>query len=256
MFQIPQAANIHDPGVFWSLAILCAVFVGLSKTGVPGIGILTVGIMANLFDTGKSTGLLLPMLVIGDIFTVLYYRRHAVWKYVLKTMPWGMAGIVGGWLAQRLYTFEPVQMKRMVGAIVLGVLVMGLLVPRNKDEFSVPNRWWFAALIGVLGGFATMTANAAGPIWIVYLLAMHIPKDAFLGTGGWIFMILNVFKLPFSHNLGYITADSLLFDIAMIPAIGAGALFGVLCAKRIPERGFTIAVKLLATAAALRLIVG
>ncbi len=256
MFQIPYAADVHDPAVFWPLAVLCAVFVGLSKTGIPGIGILTVGIMANLFDPGKSTGLLLPMLIVGDIFTVLYYRQHAVWTYVLRTLPWAMVGIGAGWATQRFYQLDAHHLSQLIGGIVLGVLLLGIFVPKAEDKCSVPHRWWFAAGVGMLGGFATMTANAAGPIWIVYLLAMQVPKEAFLGTSGWIFLILNTSKLPFSHDLGYITADSLLYDIAMIPAIGAGALLGVLTAKRIPQKGFSIVVKLLAAAAALRLLWG
>jgi len=256
MFAIPSAALIHAPSTFWSLAVVCALFVGLSKTGIPGIGILTVGIMANLFDAGKSTGLLLPMLIVGDVFTLLYYRRHAVWRHAARTLPWGMIGILGGWAAQAYHDFAPQHLRQVIGAIVLAVLILGALVPQNRDELSVPNRWWFAALIGILGGFTTMTANAAGPIWIVYLLAMQIPKDAFLGTSGWIFLILNTFKLPFSHDLGYITAESLSFDLLMIPAIGLGALAGILIAKRIPQRGFDLAVKALAVAAAIRLITG
>jgi uncharacterized membrane protein YfcA len=245
--QIPgfAAENITDPYTFWLLAILCSMMVGYSKCGIAG------------------TGILLPMLVAGDVFTVIHYRRHAVWKHVLRALPWAIAGIIGGYLcigwmkeSQADIKSANIILKHMIGWIVLTVLLMGEWVQRRKaeDALKVPNKWWFAAAIGIIGGFSTMAANAAGPIWTIYLLALLLPKESFLGTSGWTFLILNTFKLPFSHSLGYINAESLLFDLKMLPAIALGAFLGIKTLKYVPQRAFSIAVKILAAAAAVKLL--
>lgn len=254
MFDLPHAATVHDPALFWSLAALCAVCIAVAKTGIPGIGILVVGVMANIFNAQESSGALLPLLVAGDVFTVVYYRGHAVFRHVTRALPWALAGIVAGWAFQRYCPLGDLGMRRVIGGIVLGVLALGAAVNREGSLARVPHSWAFAALVGVLGGFATMTANAAGPVWIVYLLALGLPKESFLATSGWLCFILNSAKLPFSHNLGLITWDSLLFNAKMLPLIALGAALGKFLAGRIPESAFGTLVKLLTLASAVRLL--
>jgi uncharacterized membrane protein YfcA len=251
---MPQFATISDPYLFWTLAVVCGMFVGVAKSGIPGVGILAVPLMALVFPAGLSTGILLPMLVVGDIFAVSYYKRHAVWTYVLRCLPWGAAGIVAGFFILKHCQFSEENLKHIIGSIVLAVLAGGWWVKRKGDGLSIPEKWWFAATLGLIGGFATMAANAAGPVWMVYFIAMSLPKNEFLGTGAWTFLILNTFKLPFSYALGYINADSLRFDAMMIPAIVAGTLLGIFAAKRIPQKAFDLLVKFLAAAAAVNLL--
>ncbi len=252
----PDIFHLSPAG--WALAILCGMIVGFAKTGIAGTGILIVPLMAYLFPAKESVGILLPMLVIGDIFTVTYYRRHAVWKHVLRALPWAILGILLGYATGKLFTLSNHTMKQEIGVIVLLVLAMGEWVRRQGDTVTerLPHRWWFAAGLGLLGGFLTMTANAAGPVWVVYLLAMELPKEAFLGTSGWMFLILNTFKIPFQWDLGSINSQSLFFNLEMFPAITAGALIGIATVKRLPQRVFDLLVRLLAAVAALRLLWG
>lgn len=238
------------------LALLAAIIIGFAKTGIAGAGILVVPIMAAIFPAGKSTGILLPMLIAGDLFAVAYYRRHAEWRHIGRTLPYAVLGILVGWWAQSYFRPSDLHLKRLIGGIVLAVILIGAWASRqkNKGELQVPQRWWFAAGAGLLGGFATMTANAAGPVWMVYLLAMRLPKVAFIGTSAWLYLILNTFKLPFSYNLGYISWDSLLFNLKLVPAIGLGALIGIKTLKIVPQKGFDWAVKILTVAAAAYLL--
>lgn len=239
----------------WGVAIFCAMLAGFNKSGVPGAGIFAVPLMASIFPAGPSTGIYLPMLITGDIFAVLYYHRHAEWKYVLRPLSWALVGIAAGFLFVKGAHCSDAILKRLIGAIVLVVLGGGVWLNWRGKRLQVPHTWWFAALIGMFGGFATMIANAAGPIWIIYLLAMNLNKHAFLGTNGWIFLILNVAKVPFSYGLGFITVDSLLFDLKMAPFIGLGAWLGIHTAARIPQRLFTAIIAVLTALAALKLLV-
>lgn len=238
----------------WALTLLCAMMVGFAKSGVPGVAILCVPIMATIFPAGPSTGIYLPMLIAGDIFAVAYYRRDAQWEYALKPLSWAAAGIVLATLVIRQFELSDAHLKRMIGAIVLLVLGLGLYVKRHRENLNVPKSWWFVGIIGMLGGFTTMVANAAGPIWIVYLLALQLPKKTFLGTNAWVFLILNIFKVPFSLYLGFIGVESLWFDLKMVPAVAAGAFLGVHAAKFIRQEMFETLVRILAVIGALQLL--
>lgn len=237
----------------WILLGVASLLIGLSKSGVPGLGVLVAPLFAAAIPARASTGLLLPLLIVGDICAVAFYRRHAVWKHLVKLFPFAAAGIVGGYFAMGRISdtaFGPI-----VGVITLVMLAVS--VWRNyklgKDA-PVPTQWWFAAVFGLLAGFTTMIANAAGAIMLIYLLAMRLPKDEFMGTSAWYFFLLNVFKIPFSLALGFITVPSLGLNLRLAPIVIAGAVVGVLVAKKIPEKVFTVVVQLLAAVSALVLI--
>jgi uncharacterized protein len=225
----------------WILAVLCGIIIGFSKTGIGGMGILVVPIFAAMFGGKPSVGLVLPMLCIADIFAVKYYNRHAKWNYVIKLLPWAFVGILVGTLVGN--ELPDIWFKRSIALVVLASL--GVMIWRDfgMKEQSIPDQWWFAALLGLVAGFATMIGNAAGPIMAVYLLAMHLPRHAYIGTGAWYFMIVNLSKVPFHVAVwGTITWDTLAFNGLLIPAIVVGALAGIWVIKRIPEKPFRFTI--------------
>ena len=124
----------------------------------------------------------------------------------------------------------------------------------KNENAAIPMQWWFAAGLGFLAGVATMIVNAAGPIMIVYLLAMRLPKVKFVGTGAWFFFIINWVKVPFSANLELMTAESVKLDLMMLPFIVAGVVMGILILKRLPQKAFIAFVQILAAAAAVKLL--
>lgn len=249
----------------WALVAIAALVVGISKTGVPGIGILAVVVL--VFAVGaenakKSVGLLLPALICGDIIAVAWYRRHAQWKHLLRLLPPAALGIVAGfllalWLKQ---INQDQQLGRIIGAIVLAMLILkrwwDWRGQRAGGEPPVPDHISIALVIGALAGVTTMLANAAGPLLIIYLLAMRLDKHAFIGTAAWYFLLLNVFKVPFMSYLGWITLDSLKVNLIMLPMIVAGAAAGIYIFRKIPQRVFAITVEVLAALAAIKLVIG
>jgi len=125
---------------------------------------------------------------------------------------------------------------------------------RKGENAQIPSYWWFAAVLGLFTGITSMMANCAGPIIIIYLLAMRLPKIEFIGTSAWYFLIINWIKVPFSVNLGLITAESLKFNLTLFPLIAIGALAGIMILKRIPQKTFRVIVQVLAAAASLHLL--
>ena len=122
------------------------------------------------------------------------------------------------------------------------------------EEAPIPTQWWFGATLGFAAGVTTMMANAAGPVMVVYLLAMRLPKVAFVGTSAWFFFAVNWLKVPFSAQLALTTGASVKLGLIMLPLIVLGSVAGVFFLRRIPQRAFNSIIQLLAAAAAIKLL--
>jgi len=236
----------------WILAGVTALCIGVAKTGIPALGILLAPLFAEILPARVSTGALLPLLIAADVFAVIFWRRHGSWKHLARLLPWAVIGIVAGFFA--LVRINDQQMRYVLGAIVIAML--GVHVYREyilgKDA-PIPTSWWFEALAGFLAGATTMVANAAGPVTMIYLLSMRLPKDEFIGTSAWFFFVLNWLKVPFSLALGLITVDSLAFNAVLAPGVVIGAFAGLYLARRTPEKAFMIAVQVLTLLSAVKM---
>jgi uncharacterized membrane protein YfcA len=241
---------------FWQWAILAlgAFFTGLSKTGIAGVSVLAVALFANALPARESTGALLPLLLCGDVIGVAFFRKHASWPHLWKLCPWVAVGVGIGYLA--LDHIGNLQVQRMIGAILLAIVGLSLwrrLRPEQANS-EVPHAWWFAALTGLLAGFTSMVANAAGPVMVLYFLAVGLPKLVFVGTGAWFFMLVNAFKVPFSAHLGLITSRSLLLDSILVLPMIPGALLGPVILRRLNQKAFELMVLILTAVATVRLL--
>lgn len=217
--------------VFQWLAIGFAGFLlGISKSGIKGIGIVIILILAFVFGEKASTGVLLPMLIGADILAVIYYNRHVQWKYVIKLLPFMIVGVlVGVWLGNDIS--ELVFKRIMAIIIILSVLVM---VYTENRKTSIPNNRLFAYSSGFMAGVASMIGNLAGPIADIYFLAIRLPKNEFIGTGAWLFFIINVFKLPFHIFIwNTVTVETLVLNSVLIPALIIGFFVGAYIVKLI-----------------------
>ena len=211
--------------------------IGFSKAGIMGAGALAVPLLAMIMPARESTGFLLPMLSIGDITATLYWRRHADWQKLLRLMPWTMIGVVFGffWLGR----ITDQHLLPVIGAIVLVLVIIHLWQQTHPDYGAhIPHYWWFSSVMGILAGATSMLANAAGPILVIYLLAMKLEKENFIGTSAIFFLLLNLFKMPFSSKLDLITAASVATNLIVAPFIVIGALLGIAAVHRIPQRQF------------------
>lgn len=249
---VPPIVMAHTP-MDWGLMAAGGIIIGLSKSGVPGLGILAVPLFASLVPARESTGFILPMLVTGDLIGVALFRQHADWKHLWRLLPWTAVGVLLGWLAMSWLSNR--QIRPLIGLTVLAMLALNFWRQRHPDlKDHIPTGRWFSVSIGLLAGSTTMLANAAGPVMNIYLLAMRLPPAAFIGTSAWFFLLVNSFKIPFSAQLGLISGASLATNLILLPAIAAGAFLGVLFARRIPRQVFNMMVQLLAAAGALKLL--
>lgn len=239
----------------WVLLYAAAVISGFSKTGIPGISILSVSIFALILPARESTGVVLPMLIFADVFAYFVYRKNLEWRRVGRLLPWAGAGLVLGWVALGYVNNQ--QATRLIGAIIaLMLAVHAWRRTRSPADDNAAPPAWFGPFIGVFAGISTMVANAAGPVMTLYLLAMRLPKLEFLGTSAAFFLLINWIKVPFIAQLGLINASSLTLNLYLLPAVAAGALLGRPVVQRVNQRIFENAALLLAAAAAVRLLWG
>lgn len=123
--KLERGICLHLEPWQWIFGATAALLVGISKTGIPGIGILVVPMLAQAFGSRPSIGIMLPMLIMGDIFAVAWYRKHAQWDKLVKLLPWVIAGVAIGAIA--LWQFARLNTNRDILDIVIGSLILIML---------------------------------------------------------------------------------------------------------------------------------
>lgn len=241
----------------WALAGLAGTVIGFTKTGLAGVGVLGVVLMASAVPARASTGVLLPLLIVGDAFAIWYYRRHASWPHLVKLAPAVAVGMAGG-----IYALMTFQGDKAFGRL-LGVIVLVLVALYAVRRFSrsawlegAPHTPWFAVMTGVFAGFTTAFGNAAGAMMSIYMLSMGLDKHQFMGTSAWFFLIVNLVKVAPYAFLRLITPETLWIDLRLVPLVAVGALVGPHVLRVIPQRAFEAAVMVLIALGGARLLAG
>jgi len=218
------------------LAFVAAFLIGVGKGGIKGISVLNVTLMALAYGAKNSTGIVLPLLIIGDIMAVLYFKKYTKWKYLVNFLPWMLVGVVvASFVGKNLpeATFK----NWMAGIILLSVIFMWFSeATANK---VMPENRLFGSSVGFAAGFTTMIGNLAGPFANLFFLATRLPKNEIIGTSAWVFFIVNLFKVPF-HVFSWktITMDSLQTNLILIPFVGIGFFVGVKIVSYFTEKFF------------------
>ncbi len=222
----------------WLFAFLATLSLGINKAGIKGLGPIIVTLMALVFGGKASTGVLIPLMILADIFAVTYYHRHTQWKFLRKLLPSMFAGVLlGVWLGN--YISEYVFKQVMALFILLTIIIMVWMDRKSQSSDTVqsqkvPKHWTFSSGMGLISGITSMIGNLAGSFANIYFLAMRLPKNEFIGTAAWLFFIINVFKLPF-HIFVWetVTVRSFMVDLFLIPAIVIGFFVGFALVKLI-----------------------
>ena len=214
----------------FSLILLLALIgflTGLSKTAIGGIGMVNAALLPSVLPAKESTGVMLVLLITGDLFAIGVYKSHVEWK-VLRKLIWPVIfGVLVGAYFLNHSTNE--SLKKTIGWIVLLLVAIYPISQRlQKANFDISVKFpkSLGASLGSIAGFMSMVANAGGPPMSIYLLLRKNSVMNFLGNTAWFFFLINIFKLPFSLTLGLINFHSLYYILPALPAVPLGALLG------------------------------
>lgn len=233
---------------------LAGLLVGFSKTSFPSMGILAVTLMAITFPAKDSVGILLPMLIMGDIIAVTYYRRKVIWRHLIGLIPGVSIGLFIGFFVLR--GIDSPALQTMLGILIISLVVLHFVKNKLNATLAhfIQNSRPFSIMMGSLAGFATMIGNASSGFMAIYLFSKRLDKVSFVGTGAWFYFTVNVIKVPFFISLGMINTSTLTLNAIMIPAIALGAVIGVKILKKVPEKYFQFIILALAVVGGLRLL--
>lgn len=225
----------------WGLVVISGAFIGANKTGVVGISLISIPVLASVFGGRLSAGVILPMLIVADCFAVSAYWKNVRWKELLTLLPTTLVGI-----GIALYvgkTIPDAWFKKIIAVIIMAMLLIMIVQEIRGKQFSFEGNRFVNPIVGLLGGFSTMIGNAAGPIVSIYFLSLNMDKDNYIATRAWFFWIVNLLKVPL-HVFSWhtITGETLAFDALLVPAISIGAIAGIFLVKKIPEHAYRIFV--------------
>ena len=240
------------------IIVITAVFLyGFSKTAMPVAGVLAGPLLAATLGATAASGLMVPLLVLGDLFALARYRQHADWGLIRRLVPGVLLGFA---ITAVLFRVLPVSvLGRIIGVLILASLALEMWRRRTEGEshreLAPMTSRTGIAFFGTLAGMTTMAANAGGTAMTLYLVKMRVSMLAFMGTSAWFFFVLNLIKIPIIGGLGFITRDTLVADLWLAPVLVMGVFVGIAVFNRMNERVFTAVALGLSGVAALWLII-
>ena len=225
--------------------------VGLSKGGLPTIGMLSVPILSLFMSPINAVVMLLPIYIISDMVGLWLYRKNFSAINLKILIPAGLGGVLVGWLAASLVSDTAVKM--MVGLMGVG-FVLNAWIKRKNEQAASPASWGRGSLWGAVAGFASFISHAGGPPFQVYLLPQKLPKIVFAGTSTLFFTAINLVKLAPYHQLRPYDTEQMMGAVVLIPFALIGTVVGAYLTRKIADEWFFKAVQIGLLAISLKLI--
>ena len=223
---------------------------GFSKFSVGGMGLLILPVIMIAFPGPQALGIILPMYIITDVLAVISYRKNIHWPLIARRLPVCLLGVVlGGWL---LANINPGQFSWMLGLMIVSMLVLGVVLDNTKSNLM---RYPVSGyLTGLLGGFVSLTSNAAGPFFSVYFMEQKLSKETYISTRAWAFLLLNLAKVPMLFALGLLSIESTIISLQSIPGLVIGACIGYWLVGKLKLVQFKWLIRIMASLAAIKLL--
>lgn len=215
------------------------LLVGLTKTSIGGLGLLCAALLTQIIPAKESTGVLLILLIVGDLFAIRVYRKYVDWNFLRTLIKPVFMGLVFGALFLSRSTDE--SLKKFIGWVVL---ILVLLYPlsqywqKNNSDLNSRFPRVVRLTLGSTAGFMSMVANSGGTPMSIYLFLRRDSVLNFLANSAWFFFIVNLIKLPITLSLGILNISSFRFILPSLPAIAVGALIGKKIVSQINQQIF------------------
>jgi uncharacterized membrane protein YfcA len=232
------------PTLFWVTAVFAMLLIGISKAGFGGgVGAIATPVMALTISVTDAAAILLPILIVADIFSMRHYWNVYDRDSIKLMIPGALVGILLGALFFGYFSDNERTLKLILGIVSLlfvayqlaRSLILGALL-RSK-----PPRW-AGVLLGGAAGFTSTLAHAGGPPATIYLLPQQLPRNVFVGTSVIFFFTLNLVKLIPYAILGLLRVGNVSTILILAPLTFLGVQLGVWLNKRFTDRYFTYVI--------------
>jgi uncharacterized membrane protein YfcA len=243
---------------FWFAAVVAVLLIGVAKAGFGGgVGVIATPLLSLTVSVAEAAALLLPILLVADVFTVYHYRQEVSVPHLRASLPSALIGIVAGSLMFAFFRDNERVLEIGVGAIALAFVLYQALRARLERslEGRAPSMLWGMPL-GALSGFTSTLAHVGGPPFVIFLLPHRLSRRLFVGTNGVFFFVVNLVKLVPYALLGLLTIGNLPTTLVLLPLAYLGVRLGRFLNARVSERAFASIVYLLLTLTAVQLLLG
>lgn len=243
---------ITDPVMF----AICSLLIGLSKGGLGGPvpGGLVVPLLATTMPVADSVGIVLPLLILADIFALRIYWRKWNMHYIKLLLPFAIIGVVmGSLLLAALSDYD--DLLRLILGITTLVIVIYKLASDRIAQLAYESRNWHGWLAGWVTGFGSSLANTGGPQFTIYMLLQQVKPIPFIGTATLTFATLNLTKLPAFIALDVLDVNSLAGILWAVPIVPLGVYLGRRALDWIDKTTFERLLMVLLVIVAVQLIV-
>jgi len=236
--------NVPTDPVFWLVAGLAILLVGLAKGGFAGLGAASMPLIALVMDPVQGAAMLLPILMVQDVVSVWSFRKEYDRTVLWQMLPGAAAGIFLGWLFANSVSSEAV--KGLVGLIAFAFGAYRMMEKRlGTAGWASAMPGWVGTFWGGVAGFTSHVRHAGGPPFQIWALSRNLPHTIFIGTSAIFFAVINYMKVPAYLALGQFNAETLWLTALFMPLAIVSTIAGVILVRRISPARFHLAINLL-----------
>ena len=249
-----------DTPLWWYITALGlgVLVIGIAKAGFGGgVGVLAVPLVANALPAERAIGVMLPILIFADLFSVWSHRRGVSWPHLRSLLIGAACGIVlGTWV---LWTFHETgqltwALNLTVGLVCLIFVALQLYRTLGGYVPRIPPGPVGGIASGGFAGTVSTIAHSAGPVVSIYLLEQRLDKTRLVATMVLFFLVVNCSKLPTYIGLDLITGKTLIESALFAALVPVGIVAGLWMHKRLAEKPFVLIMYLGAAAAGGRML--
>ena len=248
---MPDITSLLAEPVTLGLLFLAAFLIGLSKGGLPAIGMLSVPILSITMSPLIAAILLLPIYILSDLVSVWLYRREYSLENIRILIPAGIAGVLIGWATASVVSDRVVAL--MIGVMGITFCLYTWFI-KKTDSVAKSANVKKGLLWGTLSGFTSFVSHAGAPPFQIYVLPQKLPKMVFAGTTTMVFAAVNLAKIiPYSKLQPY-TTSTLEVSLHLLPLAALGTVVGKKLIEHLAEKWFFLTVQIALFVISLKLV--
>jgi len=246
---------VNNTTIFLIMLVAVTFLVSLSKGGLGGMaGTLSTPLMSLVMPVNQTLGLLLPIMLLADMFSIAFHWKRWNGRLVWLLLPGAVVGVTIG--TYFVTTVSAQVLKIGLAIISLLFVAYKLFEKRIIGSSKYEERKWHGWLAGSTAGFTSAMAHSGVPPISIYLMLQNVTPRVFVATAVLFYAILNWVKVPYYYFTGMFDFQQLWHIAWVFPIVPFGVWFGRWLVTKVSKSIFDNIILVLLVVAALLLIFG